>query len=217
MQPEIYNDELFFKIIDLVKQYNPKHILEIGSGAGQGSTQAFIKGAQNIPDVVCFYCIEARKERFEKLHELESIYRNLYAYNVSSVPISEYMGDVEIEAFYNGHPDMHNIRKFSLEEIKLWRQNELHEIIESGIQQDGIDIIRNEHKINTFDMVLIDGSPFTAAKELKKNIGAKVIILDDTVDIKNFGNCEALKMNPEYKMIAENSTLRNGYSVFAKV
>lgn len=216
MQPEIYNDELFFKIVDLVGDRRPAHILEIGSGAGRGSTQAFIKGSQYSMNPVRLYCIEAHKDRYAKLKELENTHRTLFAYNVSSVSVGDYMTDVEVEDFYNTHEDMQNIRKFPLEEIKRWRNDEISYIVKNDTKQNGIEIIMAEHKLSKFDMVLIDGSPFTGGAELRAVYGAGIIILDDTVDIKNCGACEQLRADPAYGLIAENPELRNGYAVFGR-
>ena len=53
MKPEIYNDELFYKILELVQKYKPKTILEIGSAEGTGSTQALIKGINHTCILFC--------------------------------------------------------------------------------------------------------------------------------------------------------------------
>jgi hypothetical protein len=215
MNPEIYNDELFYTIIDLVKTYNPLHILEIGSGEGKGSTAAFIKGSQGISPAPNIYCIEARKERCEKLKEIKNIYPPIFIYNVASVPVSMYLTDSEIETFYNSHSQF-NLRGFPLSQVIGWGKEEINYIITNDIEQDGIKAIKKEHNIGCFDMVLIDGSPFTAKTELDNVLGAKVIILDDTADIKNHDNHCNLSQNSDYRLICENQSLRNGYSIFTK-
>ena len=216
MKPEIYNDELFYKIIELVADRSPFHVLEIGSGAGGGSTQAFLKGAQQARSPVNIYCIEGRKDRYEKLKELEMIYRSVYTYNVASVPVEHYMKDGDIKVFYDMHPRMKNLHQYELLQIKSWKQEELAYITATHIPQNGIEIIKAEHNIQNFDMVLVDGSPFTAKEELRLVDGAGIIILDDVDDIKNLDNYLKLKDDPRYALLSENMTLRNGYAIFER-
>ena len=69
-QPEITKgDPLYELIVQLVVEYKPKSILEIGSGNGLGSTQAFIEGVEvsKTTDTCKIFCIEAHPERFIEL------------------------------------------------------------------------------------------------------------------------------------------------------
>ena len=72
------------------------------------------------------------------------------------------------------------------------------------------------HQIDYFDLVLIDGSEFTGIEELNRVYGAKWILLDDIRAFKNHYNYHRLSKDPDYQLIEENHTLRNGHAIFTK-
>ncbi len=213
MQPEIYNDELFYKIIDLVKKSKPKTVLEIGSGEGLGSTAAFIRGIELAANPCNFYCIELDPDRFKVLVENTKQYDFVKCYNVSSVRQSQFIDENYVAEMYNNNKPL-KTRQYSLELVWKWledNQKQLPEYDENGIQK-----IMAENNIDFFDMVLIDGSPFTGLAELLDVYGAKTIILDDTIDIKNWDGYNKLKDDDMYELVVENKNLRNGYAIFEK-
>ena len=211
MKPEIYNDELFYKILEFVQKYKPKTILEIGSAEGTGSTQALIKG---INHTCILFCVEVSPERFKQLYTSLLQYSFIRCINGSSVGLKGIMSESDIESFYNKHPEF-NIRQYPLKTVKKWRLEDIS-IISKSLQQNVIDNIKKDYQIKNFNMVLIDGSAFTASVELYKVYGSKVIILDDTIDIKNYDNYNRLLKDKKYKLIKENKKLRNGYAIFKK-
>lgn len=212
MKPEIWNDELFFKIIELVEKHKPQTMLEIGSAEGRGSTQAFIKGIHH--DCKLF-CVEINKERFKILSESMYDYDYIHCIYGSSVSIEDVMSEKKVELFYYDHPEF-NLRKYPIEMVKTWRRNDISAMRRMGTPDNVIDSIKKNFFIDKFDMVLIDGSAFTADAEFNKIIGAKIIILDDIFDIKNYNNHKCLSTEDGYDMIKENKKLRNGYSIFKR-
>ena len=70
--------------------------------------------------------------------------------------------------------------------------------------------------LKVFDMVLIDGSEFTGEVELGKVIGARLILLDDTNTFKCFRARQRLLADPDYEVIADDQTLRNGFAAFRR-
>jgi len=82
--------------------------------------------------------------------------------------------------------------------------------------QNGIQTIKEQYEINTFDLVLIDGSEFTGEAELNEVYGSKVIILDDANSYKNYTAHHRLINDENYELIRKNFSLRNGYSIFKR-
>ena len=212
MKPEIWNDELFYKIAELVEKHKPSNMLEIGSAEGRGSTQAFVKG-------IChdckLFCVEINKERFVKLSDAMCDYDYIHCVYGSSVSIDDVMPEKKVELFYYDHPEF-NLRKYPLEMVKTWRENDISAMRRMGTPDNVIDHTKKTYAINHFDMVLIDGSAFTAGAELDKVYGADIVILDDIFDIKNYTNHRCLLFDDEYTLVAENKKLRNGYSIFKR-
>ena len=217
-QPEIIKgDPLYELIVRLIVEHKPATILEIGSANGHGSTQALIEGIKNvgIENRCEMICLEMHSEKFKELTAVTQEYPFITCIHASSIPIDQYMEENEVKDFMSAHGYTFNIiRYFNVDTVKKWREDEICFITKNGINQDGIERAITCSGKRNFDMVLIDGSAFTAQKECEKILGAKVIILDDTKDIKCWNARIFLTMTGLYKLITEDITYRNGYSVF---
>jgi hypothetical protein len=104
-----------------------------------------------------------------------------------------------------------------LDQVLSWLDQDLSYIASSGLDACGIDFIKKDQGIEYFDMVLIDGSEFTGHAELSLVMSAKIIALDDINAFKNFQSYQALISDPNYKVIAREMGLRNGFAIFEKV
>ena len=76
--------------------------------------------------------------------------------------------------------------------------------------------IKAENGIEYFDMVLIDGSEFTGMREYEQVRGARIILLDDTRTFKCWDVRDRLIADGTYELIAENTSVRNGYAAFRR-
>lgn len=240
LAPEIIpGDGLFELIVELVKKYKPNTILEIGSGSGYGSTQAFIKGIiQAEIDGTCqLICIEPDRERFIDLKEQETAFPFMKCILGCSSPVSAYMSDYDIEKFMKEHGYRFNIKQYSVETVKRWKRNEIDKIEKLELESDtpiinqgaycnavlnavgGMDLIKDWNECNdfNFDMVLIDGSAFSGDNDYNLVYGAKIIIMDDTLDIKCFNAARRSMSDPMYMLIHEDRNYRNGYAVFERM
>ena len=219
IEPEIKDDELYHAIVELVKEKKPRNILEIGSSNGLGSTQAFIEGIRALPHEhrCTLYCLEADPQRFA---ELELNMKNVHfaeCYNASSVPVSEYINEDEIATFLKNRPyGTFNIVRYGVSTVCGWRKAELETIVAYGVKQNGIEWAKKRIGGMDFDMVLIDGSAFTGWAEYQKVDGAKILILDDTMDIKNFCTVTDILVKGNYNVIGDNRKYRNGYAIFER-
>lgn len=222
-QPEIVKgDPLYEAIVRVVVEEDPRHVLEIGSANGLGSTQAFIEGAaklkaEGVP-LPTIYCLEAHPKRFNELVMNTGKYEPIERYNYCSVPVKEYLTESDIDGFYETHGHGLNIiRHHSRDTVKGWLREELEMIRKANIEEDGIEAIKQCRDIYAFDIVLIDGSAFTGAAEFDRVHGAKWIILDDVADIKCFDVHAWLLASEEYRCVEVDLDYRNGYAVWEKV
>jgi len=218
--PEIKNDIFYNNIINVISENNDiNNILEIGASSGGGSTEAILEGCKlhdsKFNKKVKVFSLEVCTERFNILKDRYKSIPNFYPYNMSSIHIDEFPKKNDIIHFYNNFKT--NLNSASLSTILSWYDNDIMYITENNIQQNAIEHIMKEHKIDTFDCVLIDGSEFTGFVEFKKLYGAKYIMLDDINAHKNYLSHHSLKNDKNYKLLVENYHLRNGYSIFVKI
>lgn len=212
--PEIVNDEFHGLIAHLSRTAPLKHVLEIGSSAGGGSTSAFVAGLRQNPHRPALHCMEVSKARFEVLSRTYAEHAFVHCYNVSSIAVDEFPGEAEVEDFYRSTPS--GLSQFPLDRVLGWLRQDIAYIRDSGTPQNGIELIKSRLGIDTFDLVLIDGSEFAGWVELGKVYGATYILLDDTNTFKSYRARERLLADPSYERIADNQNLRNGYSAFRR-
>jgi len=212
--PEASKDEFYSVIKKLAAESHVKNILEIGSSAGSGSTEAFVSGLRDNPHHPHLFCIEISRPRFAELQQRYASESFVHCYNVSSVPISRFPSEKEVELFYRWVPS--TLNHSPVEEVIGRLRQDIDSVDSSGVLQDGIQKIKRERNIATFDMVLIDGSEFTGMAELEEVYGAEYILLDGINGFKNRNNYQRLKEDPDYNLMQENLSVRNGYAVFKK-
>ncbi|MBV5340875.1 MAG: glycosyltransferase [Deltaproteobacteria bacterium] len=212
--PEIINDEFYFLIKRLVVDDKINTILEIGSSAGGGSTEAFVQGIESKVRKPHLYCMEVSLPRYEALKQRYAAYPFVHCYNVSSVSRTAFPTEKEVTLFYKHIPT--NLNTYPLEQVLGWLRHDVDYIATSGVPENGIQLIKQQHDISMFDMVLIDGSEFTGSAELELVYGARWLLLDDITTFKNYQNYQRLKNDPNYEIHHENRQLRNGYAVFRK-
>jgi len=91
--------------------------------------------------------------------------------------------------------------------------------LEDRIEQS-VRGIEREHQLSGFDVVLIGGSGSTARHHDQRHIvdairGAKTILLDN-IDASNFVNHQRLMADSSYVLLADDPSLRRGYSIFRR-
>ncbi len=213
--PEIKNDEFYSAIQRLAQRSDVRTVLEIGSSSGGGSTEAFVKGLRRNPNSPRMFCMEVSQARFAALKACYDNDSFVHCYNVSSIPVSNFPTAAEIEAFYDKYQTP--LKNFPKQQVVGWLQQDIDYITATSVPDDGIQRIKAENQIDCFDLVLIDGSEFTGNIELDEVYGAKFILLDDICTYKNYFSHRRLLADPNYALIAQNTSLRNGYSIFRKI
>lgn len=212
--PEIINDEFYWLIKELARSEEIKHVLEIGSSAGGGSTTAFVEALRANRNKPYLYCMEVSKPRFEALSQRYAQEGFVKCFNLSSVGLDEFPSAAEVSDFYRLTPT--NLNQYPLEQVLGWLEQDIQYLSKSGVRTDGIEFIKAQAGIEAFDLVLIDGSEFTGAAELNHVRGAKFILLDDTNAFKCHQARARLLTDPDYVLVADNQTLRNGFSAFRR-
>ncbi len=214
--PEIKNDEFYAAIQRIATEEDIKTILEIGSSSGEGSTEAFVTGIRENPNRPTLFCMEVSETRFNELQKRYANDFNVKCYNFSSVPLKDFPEEEEIVEFYNSTPT--NLNHYPLERIIGWLRQDIEYLRNSKISfDDGIEKIKLDNNIHFFDVVLLDGSEFTAIAEFQKVYGAKYILLDDINTFKNYKNHRLLLEDTNYSIVTTNALVRNGYSIFKKI
>jgi hypothetical protein len=217
--PEIKNDSFYYFIIDLISNKEDiNNILEIGASSGNGSTEALqigkLEHSNRFNNQINLFSLEVCIERFDILKSRYKDDHYFYPYNVSSININEFPNKQDFIDFYNSVNT--NLNTYPLDLVLSWYDSDIKYINVNKIQQDGIDMIKHNHNIENFDLVLIDGSEFTGFAEFNKIYGAKYILLDDINCFKNYKTHQYLKNDKNYNLIIENYYVRNGFSAFSK-
>jgi hypothetical protein len=212
--PEILDDAFHAALRWLAEHEALRHVLEIGSSAGGGSTTALAAGLARNPGGPQLHCMELSVPRFAELRAAYAAYPFVHCYNMSSVPVARFPSEDEVAAFYRTHPT--SLNRYELERVLGWLRQDKAYVASSGVPQDGIARIKAAQGIERFDMVLIDGSEFTGSAELDEVLGAGIVALDDTNAFKCHAARARLMADPDYVLIIDDQALRNGFSVFCR-
>lgn len=215
IEPEIINDELAAHLTELAARPAIKTIIESGSSDGRGSTTALVNGMMKNPEGKRLYCIEMGYERYVQLHNrFLSLAPMVETWRGSSVHDDGFMKPSEVVEFYQTHTT--SLNKYPLTQVLGWLEQDL--VVFHSLGHDQTNLIGDCIYLNKGlpDMAVLDGSAFTGLAEMWRVFGAKIIVLDDVNDIKHFDSRQNLMRSTDYHLLAENLTLRNGYSIFEK-
>lgn len=215
ISPEIEGDRFYRAITAVGATSGVREILEIGSSSGAGSTEAWVEGALRNPERPRLHCIEVSRARFAALVERWREHDFVHCYNVSSVPLESFPGEDEVARF---HREVRSrLRRTPLPTVLEWLRQDIEYVAENGLSRHGIREIKEQHGIETFDAVLIDGSEFTGSAELEEVYGARFLLLDDARTFKNWENVRRLEADPAYRLVKKSRWPRNGFAIFERV
>jgi hypothetical protein len=213
--PEILDDAFYGALKGLGTVEDLKHVLEIGSSSGEGSTRALVSTLRANRRRPVLHCLEVSRARFVELQRAYQKYDFVRCYNMSSVHSSRVASEDELRQFYDTHRTALN--RYELATVLGWRAEGLLYLREHPeLDRDGIAEIKKANGIEHFDLVLIDGSEFTGSAELDDVYGGKIICLDDTNAFKCYAARQRLLSDPLYETLADDQALRNGYSIFCR-
>jgi hypothetical protein len=217
LPPQIRNERFYRAIRRAAAAPGVRTVLEIGASSGGGSTEALVAGAlanpEGPPEI---HSIEVSKPRFAALVQRYRDYPFVHPHNVSSVPSSAFPSEERVTRF---HREVRSkLRNNRLPKVLGWLRQDLAYLAEHpDLDVPGIRLIREQHGIERYDAVCIDGSEFTGEAELEEVYGARLLLLDDTRSYKNWANQRRLARDPAYRRVAWSWWTRNGWSVFERV
>lgn len=212
--PEVYGDDFSEWITEISKRPEVTTLIEIGSSSGEGSTTAIVKGLKD-KKIWQLHLLEVDELRNKALQKKFLNYPQVFIHRYSSVSIAQYPSPDEVIDFYNTIPT--NLNWTPLDTVLLWLSDDKHNLVELGIgSQNGIEKIKQQYEITSFDFALVDGSEFTGFADLTSLVGAKYILLDDINSFKCYRAYQLLSAHPNYKLEHENWETRNGFAVFSK-
>lgn len=212
--PEIKDDQLYKAIARVASRENVRQMLEIGSSSGAGSTAAFVAGALANPTRPQLHCIEVSAPRYQALVKRHAAHDFVRCYQASSVDLEGFAKPDEVEQFYQTVNS--KLRAFPLSQVLGWLEQDVQYVLRQQVTLNGIRMVKRERGIDYFDVVLIDGSEFTAAAELREVYGARFMLLDDIATFKNHGNFQTLVRDPGYRLVEKGDEPRNGYALFER-
>jgi hypothetical protein len=185
-------------IYEIVNKKNVTNIVEIGTWYGLGSTKCVIDGIINSEDKKNFITIEMYDEMCE----------------VAKNNLKEYSNYFELLKGTILNPE--DINWFNFEDLdqsiyqRAWYDSDLNLL---KISENVLDKI-----FDKIDFLILDGGEFTTYPEwqiLKDR--TSIVALDDTNVLKCKKIREELLNNPNYKIITDVNSDRNGYSIFEKI
>jgi hypothetical protein len=211
--PEIRADRLYRWLERVAATPGVRHILEIGSSSGAGSTEALVAGALRNSERPLIHCLEVSKVRFDALDHRYANFPFVRCYNLSSVPLDRFPTESEVDEFRARV--WTRFRFIARDTVMSWLRADIDYLQRHGQSQRGIEIVRREIGIATFDAVLIDGSEFSGPADLDEVYGARFVLLDDIRTYKNYDNHRRLSSDPGYRLLAKGR-VRNGFAVFER-
>ncbi len=205
-------------------------LIEVGSGAGAGSTSAIIGGIlrrqQHGTPAVLAFLIEIGVERRARLARRYAHLPFVRIIAASAVPIHEFPTAADVAAAHAAWTDP----EFPLSDALKWRQEDFDYMRTPGAAHDGIGAALAAVKVASegaasserlegedVDVAVLDGSEFTGWPELRKVFGARVIALDDTRTLKHRRSRAFLKASGCYSATADLLNDRNGWAIFERI
>ena len=215
--PEVKNDELYAKIIETIEMFSHEisTAVEVGASSGEGSTEAITYGLNKIVGPKKFFTIEASPNRFALLKDRYKHLEWVVPFLGSSVEMNEYLPIDFVKHYHETYNTA--FCKYGLDFLVEWYKNEKSLIENNPESKTGIiQLIKSDLKIDSFDFVMLDGSPYTGYAEFSKIYGSKIIVFDDVYDIKHDKSHAFLRQTAAYECLFCNLKYRNGYSIWVK-
>ncbi len=208
---ELLNDNpLYMVLYQLGHQASIKNILEVGSADGSGST-AILHEALG-PDSQLF-CLEADPERYGVLKSRYAQDPRVVTLPYLSVFPPQFPDWETVMAHW--HQGQSFLHRYPLLEIEKWYRGE-QRLAAQAEKVSGIAWIKAEYKVETFDLVLLDGAEFLGDQDYQAVKGTPWIVLDDTLSYKNKAVFESLLADPDYFLLYHFERWAHGCAAFCK-
>lgn len=210
--PEIHADALAARLTQLAALPWVRHVLEVGTGSGLGSTAALWAGLRDKGWVCDLVTIEASRERAAAAAAHYREDPGVLVLAGPAVPVRAYPSAEAVADFYGRVPS--RLQRYPLEEVLAWRSQELA-YLAATYPADHPGVLAELRA--AWDLVLLDGSEFTGPAELAAVGEPPLLVLDDVASFKHWTTFNQLSARPEtYRLLEHGPGLRNGYAIFAR-
>jgi len=212
IDPEINKmTQSYHFIQEYIKRVPVKTILEIGGGGG-GSTEAVIKGVIDSGNKdVRFASIELSKGRFNNLKDKYKFIDFYIPYNTSSVTLDKLPSEEEVSKFIIET----GVHGGNVPEVLRWLRQDIEYTNKNGLNENGIQKVKDDLKVNSFSFVILDSGEFCSNAEFKELPDCDAYFLDDIHAYKNWFVHRKLEQDNHYiKLFQED--IRGGSSLFCK-
>lgn len=215
--PEIETtDEFGINITEAIKTHGLCINLEIGSHDGTGSTQCIINGIEFLRESgkwnVSLQCVEQNPFRYIELCKNVVHLSYVHTYNMSSIDRASFVPrnfDEIWESKFNNHK---NNTQYPRDMVESWYNEDV-------LKFNDIGFLNNQFYIYPeYDSVLIDGGEFAGYSEFKLlKDKTRCFFLDDVHKAYKCAQIyDELLHDDQWKLIAENPDVRNGYAIFIR-
>jgi len=183
------------KISEVIKEYKPSNIVEIGTWKGLGSTLCIINSIiEHVLNNVNFISIES----------------NLQFHNEARDNLHDFIHYVNL---------LHG-RLVNIDEVVAFCNERRASINNNWLIEDLYNMSSNKNILEQIpdhiDFLLLDGGEYSTFLEWEKlKSRTKIVALDDTCELKTKEIHSTLMLDTSYECII-NSSDRNGFSIFKK-
>ena len=213
IDPEINQyTQSYYVIQEYLRRVPVKTIIEIGASSGGGTTEALIKGLliKNDSDIR-MASIEVSRARFKNLKERYLNIPFFKPYNISSLPLSRFPSQEAVSSFIS-RTGIHGRNVF---EVLKWLEQDINYVKDNGYDLNGIQKIKEDFGVETFDLACIDGSEFLGDEEYNELPNCNAYFLDDINVYKNWNSHRQLESDFRYVKLFQED-IRGGSSLFCK-
>lgn len=135
-------------------------------------------------------------------------------HQASTVPLDDFPTVQNVAEFHASTTGA--LKNYPLSQVLNWLAEDLAEMQDPALQQNGIQSLLDTLKIEHFDLAVIDGREFTGFAEFKILYGSKFLLLSCTNTFKNEKSMQQLLQDPNYQLLHTDSHTGNGTALFAK-
>lgn len=198
------NTKLGNYIYNIIKDYNIKNILDIGTWNGYGSTMCCLQSIIDNNKHCNFISMEANYEQFllakSNLKDYTKYIKLIYG-RITDLYDLVLLEDYD-ESFFS---------LYSKDIQKQWYQKDVDQHTYTPYVYDKIITMLNNH----IDLLILDGGEYCTYGEFNKlkNI-VNFIVLDDINTIKNYKTAEIIRNSPDkYMILEDNISDRQGFMI----
>lgn len=205
----------FHSYLDLLRtQEQIPHVLEVGASSGVESIEVLTSQDFSKASKTMLHRVDASAESVALMRERFRGNTGLKTYHAASVPRDRFISERDLRRLYvtnlsvlNHHPLSHALEQ---------RERDLLAIKDSHISETGIEMVKTEHGISSFDLAIINGAQFSGLADLEALLGATRIVVTQVNHLIGLRVYDILKLNSNYSLEAEHWGEGLTYAAFRK-